>query len=307
MRMNLNFSIEEGVLKISQHGLIEFSQYDLPVVSEELSKVKIKYNGLCEIMCNYVLLHDMLGNNEAVLAEDINVTDLAVDEQHLVANLSVASSLKKDDVQRININPYLFYAMKNQDKFRAQITENKLKTVQESHYLDVIGFISKLFALLFSIYPCNLFSNVPFDKKPYLEVTDFLGNPRVIVNDDVFFEKLSELPSGFYIKLFVFTKKFLSASGHSTLIKKLDDNTYSFFDPDRGEYMGLNFNELVQKINEVANAGYNHMLFLDAAEFSNSYQLNKHQENLCNYMPGEINQNALEFIVDVKDDIKFNI
>jgi hypothetical protein len=303
--MNFYFYMENGVPKISQNALIEFSQNALPIVSEELSKVSIKYNGLCEIICNYILLNDMLGSNEAFLADDVNITNLTVEQ--LVANFSVASSLKKDDVQRINLNPYLSYAMKNQDKFRAHITENKLKTVQETHYLDVIGFISKLFALLFSIYPCNLFSNVPFDKKSYLQVKDFLGNPRVVVNNDVFFEKLSELPPGFYIKMFVFKKVFLSASGHSTLIKKLDDNTYSFFDPDHGEYMGLSFSDLVQKINVVANFGYTHMVFLDAAEFLNSYQLNKNQEGLYNYMPEEMNENAPELINDGIDEMQFNI
>lgn len=74
---------DNGKPKITNSGLIEFSQSIFlgKETSKKLKKVRITYNGLCGIICNYALVEDMLGNNQLLpSAKDVKTKRL-IDKQ----------------------------------------------------------------------------------------------------------------------------------------------------------------------------------------------------------------------------------
>ena len=119
----------------------------------KLNTIKIKYNGLCEIISNYVLLEDLLGKNDPLpLTSDVQ------SEPH-----STASSLELWLKFRNNTD----FQKKFKNKYGEKITLETLKRVEDTHILQVTNFFTRLIGFFFSIYPCNLFSNSPFSKAPY--------------------------------------------------------------------------------------------------------------------------------------------
>ena len=259
--------IKQNSIKVNKKGVIEFSQTQLnrEINSGKLNKIKIKYNGLCEIICNYVLLEDMLGNNHPIpLQEDVQ------------ANLSQIQDYKLAITFKENSNFVKAYKNKYGDK----ITKDNLRKVEDTHILNVTSFVSRLLALFCSIYPCNLFSNAPFTKKPYRNKRLPNGQIRAFVNKEILSEKLSCLEDGFYIKFFAFQKNGFSLFGHSMLIKKICDNTYSFFDPNHGESMNLNLDELTEKINNSVKENHaNRIAFIDAKKFVKSFEIQQKDIN----------------------------
>jgi hypothetical protein len=248
---------------IEENGLIEFSQkIILPeVASGKLNEIKVKYNGLCEIICNYVLLEDLLGEkNNLPLSSDVQAKPLETEHGHEQLGLKF-----KDDTTFIR---------DYRKKYGDEITVENLRKVEDTHILHVTSFFSRLIALLFSIYPCNLFSNSPFTKPPYSRIKQPDGKIQTCVNQSMLSEKLNTLDRGFYIKLFVFKKNGLNMEGHSMLIKKMHDDKYSFFDPNHGEYINLTIDELAEKINGATEEhAANQIVFLDAKAFLKSYQI----------------------------------
>ncbi|KTD83129.1 hypothetical protein [Legionella waltersii] len=255
----------EPAARIEENGFIQFSQNIIlgEVTSGKLHKVKIKYNGLCEIICNYILLEDLLGKENLLpLHEDVQ------------ANwLNTQSGFEQLGMKfKENSN----FVTNNRSKYGDKITLENLRKVEDTHILDVTNFFTRLIAVLFSIYPCNLFSNSPFAKSPYSCTKLPNGKTQICVDKSMLSERLNQLEVGFYIKFFAFKKNKLSMEGHSMLIKKMSDNKYSFFDPNHGEYLNLNIDELAEKINKATEEqSANQMVFLDAKDFVNSYQINK--------------------------------
>lgn len=125
-----------------------------------------------------------------------------------------------------------------------------------------------------------MFSHSPFDKPPFYHKKSPDGETLVCVEKTIFSERLKKLENGFYIKFFAFKTTGLVMSGHSMLIKKIDDNNYSFFDPNHGEYLNLNLDQLVSKINASAEEhSANRMVCLDAMGFVKSYQIDEKKIN----------------------------
>lgn len=252
-----------------ENGFIEFSQNVIleKVTSGKLNKVKIKFNGLCEIICNYILLEDLLGEK--------NLLPL---QKHVQANwLNTQPGFEELGLKfKKNTNYVTNYSNKYGDK----ITLENLKKVEDTHILNVTNFFTRLIAVLFSMYPCNLFSNSPFARPPYSCTKYPNGKIQTCVDKSMLSEKLNQLGIGFYIKFLAFKKNGLAMEGHSMLIKKIDDNEYSFFDPNHGEYLNLNIDELAQKINKsIREYSANQIVFLDAKDFVNSYQIEKKEVN----------------------------
>lgn len=107
----------------------------------------------------------------------------------------------------------------NVNKYHDKITIEALREVEDTHILGVTNFFTKLIAVLFGMYPCNLFSNAPFSKKPYQSITSTNGKTKTIANKDVLLEKLDQLETNFYIKYLTVRKIGLSFKGHTMLIK----------------------------------------------------------------------------------------
>jgi tricorn protease-like protein len=71
-----------------------------------------------------------------------------------------------------------------------------------------------------------------------------------------------------HLKFEAFKKGRFSLDGHSMLIRKTGDS-YSFFDPNRGEFTQLSIDDLCELINEsMRTYKANHMCFLDAKSFT---------------------------------------
>lgn len=228
-------------------NFIKFSQSSLvkKVNSGTLNNIKVNYNGLCDIICNYIVLEDLLG--EATLPPP-----------KAIATLACTAEAK--------------------NKYGDKITVRKLQGVEDTHILRVTNFFTLMMALFFSIYPCNLFSNAPFAATPYRCRTLADGSRRALVDKAMLSARLNDLDIDCYIKFFAFTKKGLMMQGHSMLIKKIDNYSYSFFDPNHGEYLHLNINELAEHINKsTAEHAANQMVFLKASDFINAYRIAKKQ------------------------------
>ena len=159
-----------------------------------LLEINGKFGGLCELICNRLLIDDSLGKEN-----DLN-------------------SLK-DRITVERMNP----------------TE-----IKKSHLLNVYSVFRRVIAYLFGIYPDNIFSC--FDQWKLVQ--------KASVNRKILEKGLSNIKEGKTLKLEVFSKKFLSFTGHSLLIKKISKDSYIFFDPNMGEYRGLSLCELSNRIDK---------------------------------------------------------
>ncbi|MCW8384691.1 hypothetical protein OQJ15_00075 [Fluoribacter dumoffii] len=131
--------------------------------------------------------------------------------------------------------------------------------VLSSHILDRSSNAEKIKAYLFNKYPYALFS-----------LSDVSRNGKEI-DSELLTAKLNELEVGGYIKFMVFSKSLGKMEGHSMLIKKNSDNTFSFFDPNKGEYEKLSAPQLCIKLNK-AMKFYDgtHMSFIDGVKYIKS-------------------------------------
>lgn len=191
---NLNFySINEN---LNLEKTVKFSQSEMifdQKIPKELNKIDLKFNGLCELVCNKILIDDLLNKgNGDFLKEKITITELNKDE------------------------------------------------ILKSHILNVYSVSQRISAFMFSIYPDNIFSK----RKQWKLVK------KNRVNQNILFSGLEKIESGTTLKLEIFKKTSTSFSGHSSLIKKNDENEFTFFDPDTGEHRRLSQYGVMQKINE---------------------------------------------------------
>ena len=79
---------------------------------------------------------------------------------------------------------------------------------------------------------------------------------------------MNRLPDGETLKLEVFKKTALEFSGHSLLIKKMDQDNYTFFHPSQGEYRDLTLKQLKDQINQqiLLNDGTD-ILFMKSSDY----------------------------------------
>lgn len=171
-----------------------------PKQHERLLEINCKFGGLCELICNRILIDDSLGTG------------------------------------------------KNLDSIKDRITVERLneEKIKKSHLLEVYSIFHRATALLFGLYPDNIF--MYFDqiklvcKKP--------ESDQRMINREILEKGLNQLEEGEVIKLEVFSKNGLDFSGHSLLFKKMAKDDYIFFDPNEGEYRNLSFNQLSNHIDE---------------------------------------------------------
>jgi hypothetical protein len=160
-----------------------------------LFKINIKYNGLCELICNRILMDDDLGRGR---------------DEHYLNN--------RVTVERLNE-----------------------KKIINSHLLEVHSLFCRIIAYLFGVFPDNIFS--------FWDQWRLVDNTR-LVNNEILSKGLRDIKNGETLKLEVFQRGCFNFVGHSLLIKKTESDKYVFFDPNCGEYRGLSFFELSNRINE---------------------------------------------------------
>ena len=188
------------------------------VMHKTLKRIEKKHQGLCEIICNCVLKYDFLGRGD--------------NENYLI-----------NEIQPENLNQ---------------------RNIKKSHILNVYGIFRKAIAFLFGIYPDNIFSFRAqyklVEKKTVTEeqyVNSAEGFKKTNVTDIKNYVNRTLLQNKFYsiadnetLKLETIKKTWFSFGGHATLIKKISNDNYIFFDPNVGETRNLNFNELCDKIDD---------------------------------------------------------
>ncbi len=204
---------------------------------KELNKINTKYNGLCEIICNYIIMEDLLGKTDFPLSQEYNKNSF---------NLSL-----------VNNNFVLQHNANSQNHLQAKINLFTLNSpkVRQSHILQVSTFFEKFLAYLFNIYPNDIFS---INEK---------AQRNKQVNKPLLINKLSKLEDHTYIKFNVFAKRNFVFEGHSMLIKKTGD-TYSFFDPNEGEYTNMDIDALCEKINDgMQKYQATHMAFMHGNKY----------------------------------------
>ncbi|STY29508.1 Gala protein type 1, 3 or 4 [Legionella wadsworthii] len=144
----------------------------------------------------------------------------------------------------------------NEIQFMAGLYQLNSDWVLNSHILDTSSTTDKLKAYLFNQYPYTLFSSSDVSK-------DGKQLDYTLLKD-----QLDALEKGCYVKFIAFAKSLGKMEGHSMLIKKNPDNTYSFFDPNKGEYLLLNPQELCSKLNKALRLNNaTHMAFLDGVQY----------------------------------------
>lgn len=181
---------------------VPFNQDDLieelnPREHERLLNYNSRFSGLCELICNRILMDETLGKGH----------DLS-----------------------------------------GRITPTRLneEAVLNSHIVDVYSIFRKFLALLFGIYPDNVFST--------FEQWNLLSSSQTgrVVNQDVLKCRFDALEDDETLKLLVFSTSITGLEGHSLLIKKTDER-YVFFDPYFGEFRHLSFEKLCELIDEQIN------------------------------------------------------
>lgn len=194
---NLSLSFkDDGIVE----GVVSFNQDDMinSQLPDTLKGFVFRFQGLCELICNKVLIEDLLGKEGSI----------------------------------------------NQLKQKITPEELNKDSITKSHMLDVYSIFHKMAAFLFGVYPDNIFSVL--DQWKLVEDT---GNEKKI-NREVLADGLKHLENGTILKLEVFSKDQLSFTGHSLLVKKVNENEFIFFDPNSGEHRGLSMDELSNKIDE---------------------------------------------------------
>ncbi|MBA4697788.1 MAG: hypothetical protein H2069_10515 [Legionella sp.] len=240
----LGFKID---FKQSKENLTNFLQTKLPEILKitsnrghtipshpNLLKYIFKFDGLCELISNYVIIEDLMGRKQNNLVD-----------------------YNKNSYKMINIDDNKIKLSTN-NVYQEKITLFNLNKprIINSHVLEIYSFWQKLIAFLFNVYPCSLFS-----------YKDRIKNTNNEVNQELLYSKLNSLTDGFYIKFMVFNKKLLSFEGHSMVIKKIGE-LFSFFDPNEGEQTDLTFANLCQIMNKSINKYHaNNIALLDAKQF----------------------------------------
>lgn len=199
-------------IEFSQNRICEEVEFEEDI-SHVLKAANKKWKGLCELICNKILIDDLLGQADA------------------------------------DANPGFFYE-------KITLDELNQPDVYKTHLMSVSSLSEKLGAYL-NILPDNLFS-VSEQLRLVKETKNFYeGGTRSYktscINRELLEMKLSTIEDNTTLKMFVF-KKFPILYGHSLLIKKVAENHFIFFDPNRGETRGLSLEELSKQIDAQISA-----------------------------------------------------
>jgi len=134
---------------------------------------------------------------------------------------------------------------------KRQITLEKLDNdnIKRSHILDVYSLFHKIIAFLFGIYQDSIFS---WRDQWKLVEQKTEGDKKVcVVQREILSKNLQKISDGETLKLHSIKKVGFKLRGHTVLIKKIQDDNYTLFDPDNGEHRKLSMNDLCNRIDAI--------------------------------------------------------
>lgn len=244
--LHMKFNREQQIIAPKKNNQVSFRQDKIcdqvkkePEHFKTLEGFILKFDGLCELISNYVIMENLLGK------------DTCEDTSHFNEKLSRGNFSYGWQDGALFLNPPV-----NHLKAQIGLFALNQKEVKQSHILYFSSMFEKLMAYLFNIYPHDLFS-----------VFDKVQQSDNKVNEMLLSQKLNTLNDGAYIKFSVFTKGIFSFQGHSMVIKKTGQY-YSFFDPNHGEYTHLSSADLYSKINHAMQEYHGtHMAFINGSEY----------------------------------------
>lgn len=158
----------------------------------------------------------------------------------------------------------------DEQHFTREITLAKLNVVhiQKSHILQgIFSLFQKILAFLFRIYPDNIFS--VSEQHQIFKIKKENDTSVPMLNRTLLERKFASLPEGTTLKVELFIKSFFSFSGHSILLKKLNDNQYLLFDPNEGQ-RELNLSQLMTNLwKNIQRYSATDILFMKGSNFLN--------------------------------------
>jgi hypothetical protein len=230
-------------ISFNQSGLIEVVERQ-PDLYSTLNRINLRENGLCEIICNFVLMNDLMGKNESNLQDDHFDLE-SFGHIRMLPDKKFASLARPEALGNI-------YKKISADQL------NK-PDVKYSHILDNTSVFKKLLAFAFNVFPFNILNRS--DQRSIMSKSKK-------VNKDTLSRNLDSLETGTYLKFEIFQKEGLRFTGHSCLIKKIGDNKYSFFDSNHGESSNLNIDQLIVKMEKsILEMRGTNIALLDAKQF----------------------------------------
>lgn len=235
-----SYQPEAGIFSLRKNGEIKKRIFFTDVVGDmdlnfkqykKLKKFYTRFNGLCELISNYVMIHDLMGKKTAL-------------NTHQFSMVKDGTQIKLE--QKMPLNEY---------KQKLRFLPLNTKPIRKSHIIDVFSFIDKFFAFFFNQYPFNLFSK----KDPFTQET---------LDANAMKKTFDELPVDGYVKVFIFNKSLFGFEGHSMLIKKTADKTYTFFDPNQGEIYDLNLGTCLEEVKKAMEKHkFEETVFLDGKQY----------------------------------------
>lgn len=207
----------------TENNLIDFNQKHL-VTSERfqqnypnLDSCVQRYGGLCELICNDVIINDRLGRGRIYYFWGQSTKDSI-------------NNLKKDiTLEQLNTNAII-----------------------NSHICDIFtssisGIFSFFMAFAFNLFPDNIFTWTEQKNLLVRDLTDSPGDYKI--NKDILEAGLKRIKKGEYLKVHTFNQSIFSFNAHTTLIKKIDDDNFTFFDPNFGESRKMTLQDIALVIN----------------------------------------------------------
>lgn len=204
-----------------------------------LKATQKKWKGLCELICNKIIIDDLLGkgnadNDPGFLEDQIHLDGL---NQETIYNshLMKASSFFQKMGGLMNILPNNLFTIKEQ----RQLVKIKGNPSDIKRTRKLVKELKK------NGLSCQL-------KLEYNINRNLLANKLSIIEKDAI------------LKVFAYDK-YPNYYGHSLLIKKTGENEFIFFDPNDGETRNLTVGEIAKKI-ETALASFGENLYITRAE-----------------------------------------
>jgi len=184
---------------------------------QQIARISVKYNGLCELICNYLIKQ---------------------------------SSLLEEAGEEYQQDRYQVGSIHETNPLDNKLTLNDIAKEQlhDTHILEVTSLLQKITAYLFKHYP---YSELSFNEQR--DILQTFHKHRKHINSQLLNKKLDQLDDNHFIKFMKFNRRGFTFDGHSMLIKKVNNESYHFFDPVDGAYLNLNKDQLSYHINKTIN------------------------------------------------------
>lgn len=180
---------------------------------QRLNQAVANYGGLCDILCNDIIMQDLIATRQMV----------------------------QPDAQASN-------QVQNQNQFdhfkKAEAIDRLENDVSRLHILKQVSIFQLIKAVVFNKIPNNILSSK--DQKSLTK----LDNKSPDDVKEALNRAVDNLPQGKTIKFMVYSKKGLSFSGHTMLVRKNNNGSFTLFDPNEGAKVYNSQEDMVNSLHD---------------------------------------------------------